>query len=215
MPAEPSKEWVFELTGGTLCLDFANTVSDRGDRATERLRDYFDLLSWSRQASALDDASVRSLGRGAALAPRRARLVLRHAIRLRECLYRLFSALARGEEPAPADVRFLNEALVVTLARARLVPIRGGFKWAWSHEVRALDRMLWPVVRSAAELLTSSERALVRECAARPCGWLFVDRSRTHQRRWCDMRTCGNRAKVRRHYERWKARRRAGRSRSA
>jgi predicted RNA-binding Zn ribbon-like protein len=58
------------------------------------------------------------------------------------------------------------------------------------------------VARAAADLLVSPERALVRECASGTCSWLFVDRSRTHQRRWCSMKTCGNRAKARRFYTR-------------
>jgi predicted RNA-binding Zn ribbon-like protein len=64
--------------------------------------------------------------------------------------------------------------------------------------------MLWPVLQSAAELLTSDEIHQVRECNSDRCTWLFVDRSRTHRRRWCDMKTCGNRAKARRHYQRTK-----------
>ena len=58
--------------------------------------------------------------------------------------------------------------------------------------------MLWPVARAAAELLTAEERVLVRQCGGDPCGWLFLDRSRKHNRRWCSMADCGNRAKARR-----------------
>ena len=70
----------------------------------------------------------------------------------------------------------------------------------------ALDRPLWPVLRSAAALLTSDDIARIRECAAERCAWLFIDHSRNRSRRWCDMRDCGNRAKARRHYARAKAR---------
>ena len=52
--------------------------------------------------------------------------------------------------------------------------------------------------------LTSEELDQVRECAGNTCGWLFVDMSRNHSRHWCDMRDCGNRAKVRRYYQRRK-----------
>ena len=76
------------------------------------------------------------------------------------------------------------------------------FSWTWDCNEEALDGVLWPVVRSAAELLTSEEAKLVRECASDTCTWLFVDRSRTHRRKWCDMAVCGNRAKARRHYQR-------------
>jgi predicted RNA-binding Zn ribbon-like protein len=42
----------------------------------------------------------------------------------------------------------------------------------------------------------------VRECANHDCGWLFLDLSRNRSRKWCDMSSCGNRAKVRRFRER-------------
>ncbi|MBI4413448.1 MAG: CGNR zinc finger domain-containing protein, partial [candidate division NC10 bacterium] len=79
------------------------------------------------------------------------------------------------------------------------------FAWRWTGDGQRLDRMLWAVTRSAADLLTSGELAAVRECEAETCAWLFMDRSRNRSRRWCDMKACGNRAKARRHYERKKA----------
>jgi predicted RNA-binding Zn ribbon-like protein len=63
----------------------------------------------------------------------------------------------------------------------------------------------WWVARSAAELLTSKELTSVRECAGYDCGRLFMDGTKNRSRRWCDMASCGNRAKGRRHYERRKA----------
>ncbi len=62
--------------------------------------------------------------------------------------------------------------------------------------------MLWLIADAAAALLTSPRLALVRQCSGEECTWLFVDTSKNHRRRWCDMRDCGNRAKARRHYER-------------
>jgi predicted RNA-binding Zn ribbon-like protein len=67
---------------------------------------------------------------------------------------------------------------------------------------KALDRPLWPVLWSAADLLTSARLAQVRVCADPRCGWMFLDVSKNRGRRWCAMENCGNRAKVRRHYER-------------
>ena len=65
--------------------------------------------------------------------------------------------------------------------------------------------MLWPVARSAADLLTSDDLGRVRECAGERCNWLFIDRSKNHSRRWCDMQDCGNVAKVRRYRSRKQA----------
>lgn len=96
----------------------------------------------------------------------------------------------------------LDGALPAALGRLRLVPGRKRFTWDWAGDVEALDRVLWPVVRSAAELLTSGDLDRVRRCAGDDCAWLFLDRSRNGSRRWCDMTVCGNRSKVRRFYRR-------------
>src|SRR5438270_5320885 len=92
--------------------------------------------------------------------------------------------------------------MIVSLERLR------GFAWGWAAPdaseaaAEALASPLRPILRSAAELLTSGERGDVRECAAGDCTWLFLDRSRNRTRRWCSMATCGNRAKAQRHYRR-------------
>jgi len=88
---------------------------------------------------------------------------------------------------------------------SRLTRQGDGFHWALARDV-ALDRPLWPIARSAVELLTSDDEVrLVRECASATCEWLFVDRTRNHSRRWCDMNDCGNRAKQKRLRERQSA----------
>jgi predicted RNA-binding Zn ribbon-like protein len=79
----------------------------------------------------------------------------------------------------------------------------GGLEWGWEHRDTELAWMLWPVLRSAAELMVTQERQRVGVCPG--CGWLFLDTSRSHNRRWCTMAVCGNRAKRRRHYRRERA----------
>ena len=194
----------FEFSGGTLCLDFANTVGDRPRCANDQLSNYDDLLEWADQAGILDDEERTALARRAAGHEDAARRTFHHAIELREAIYRTFSALAAGERPGPGEIAALNAALLEALPHLRLEPGETDYGWVWCGTDSSLDSPLWPVVRSAAELLTSKDTALVRECASETCSWVFLDRSRTHRRRWCDMKTCGNRAKARRHYERAK-----------
>jgi predicted RNA-binding Zn ribbon-like protein len=121
---------------------------------------------------------------------------------VREAIYHLLSAMAHGHPRDPVDVATLNDALGDALAHARLSPLPDGFAWDWGGaDPSALDQMLWPVVQSAVDLLTSPELERVGECADdRGCGWLFLDMTKNRSRRWCDMRDCGNRAKARRHY---------------
>jgi len=88
------------------------------------------------------------------------------------------------------------------LVRREVRPAGEGYTWVWKRTNAELDDVLAPVVESAAALLTSPDLSRVRECESETCGWLFIDRSRNRSRRWCDMTVCGNRAKVRRHYQR-------------
>jgi predicted RNA-binding Zn ribbon-like protein len=197
--------WLFELTGGRLCLDLANTIEGRErPQPKELLESYDDLLSWSEQAGVLAPGEVRRLRRLAARNPRQARSVLERARRVREAIYGIFSAVAAGRAPSAPALDALNDALPEALRRLRVVHSGAKYGWGWDGGEEALDRMLWPVVRSAADLLTSEERERVRECAAETCAWLFLDESRNRSRRWCDMSVCGNRDKARRHYRRHK-----------
>jgi predicted RNA-binding Zn ribbon-like protein len=200
----PQQPAPFELTGGALCLDFANTLGDRPRSTQEKLEGMKDLLRFSEQAGTLGAADRARLEREALDHPRLAREALGRAVAFREALYRIFAALAGGRRPGSADLEEVNRALGPALANLRVEPRGSGFGWSWSASPAGFDHLLWPVARSAAELLTSTEVDLVRECASEVCSWLFVDRSRTHRRRWCDMKVCGNRAKARRHYERRK-----------
>jgi hypothetical protein len=59
-----------------------------------------------------------------------------------------------------------------------LVPEQEGFAWDWAGRKQELDAMLWPVVRSAADVLTSEELQDVRVCASNDCGWVFLDTSK-------------------------------------
>lgn len=209
-PPDPRPESSFELSGGALCLDFANTLEDRLGDARERLRAYPDLLEFAVQTGSLEPETAESLARRGRRRPARAAEALRRAISLRETLFRIFAALAAGGPPPPAELRRLNRALPGALARLTLVGHGDRIEWAWTGPAEALDRPLWPVLRSAAELLTSDDRERVRECDSRTCSWLFLDCSRNRSRRWCDMKTCGNRAKARRHYRRRRGLRGAG-----
>ena len=86
---------------------------------------------------------------------------------------------------------------------AEIVQSEQGFAWSWAEDVPGAALVTWAVARSAADLLTSDQLGRVRQCADdRGCGYLFVDTSRNRSRRWCSMKSCGNRAKAKRHYER-------------
>jgi predicted RNA-binding Zn ribbon-like protein len=197
--ASPAKR--FRLVGGDLCLDFTNTVGGkRGVIARENLHVYRDFLSWSQQAGVVDSLRAERLARLAAERPEEASEVLKRAVELREAIYRIFAAIVERSAPADADLARLNSELAPALCRLQVGAAEHGFDWQWADDELRLEHPLGLVARAAAELLTNREDlAHVRRCEGDTCGWLFLDSSKNHSRRWCDMRDCGNRAKVRRH----------------
>lgn len=193
----------FEYLGGDPCLDFANTTDDRaGDRPQERLTDYGQLLLWGTGTGVITGRTAERLRQLAAAAPGKALTALREAVRLREAIHEIFSSVARRRAiPGPA-LASLNEHVRRAAAHAQLVRHNRRFTSEWLDPEDHLESMLWPVSRAAAELLTGPEIDHVRQCASETCSWLFVDRSKNHRRRWCDMKVCGNRDKARRYYQR-------------
>jgi predicted RNA-binding Zn ribbon-like protein len=199
-------ELEFDFSGGLLCLDFANTVSGRArERPKEQLNLYSDLVSWGREARLVTDLEAQRLLREARRRPGEAASVLERAVMLREGIFRIFSAVADGRSPDDADLAVLNAALSEALSWARIVQTPEGFAWDWADRGERLEQLIWPIARSAAELLTSPDLSRVRECAETGCAWLFHDTSRNRSRQWCDMKVCGNRAKARRHYARMRS----------
>jgi predicted RNA-binding Zn ribbon-like protein len=195
------------LLGERLCLDFANAVEGPiSQHPEEFLRSYADLVQWGWHAGALAEAEAGHLAAEAERRPADAAEVFGRALELREAIYRTFRAVARGEAPPQAELDRVREEYLAALGGARLVAGEGGYSWAWDDDPGALDRVLWPVARSAVELLTSAELGRVKECpGAGDCGWLFLDTSKNGTRRWCSMEGCGSRLKMRRQYAKRRA----------
>lgn len=193
------------LETGYLCLDFANTLDmHASDEPVESLFSYEDLVSWAADVGVLGPAMQEDLVRTAEQRQEEAGAVYARSIELREAIYRIFSAIAAQQSPGSADLAVLNRALAGASAHQVIVAAGDGYEWAWqAGDAQDLDQMLWPIARSAADLLTSADLDRVRECADEDgCGWLFYDTSRNRSRKWCSMESCGNRAKARRHYHR-------------
>jgi predicted RNA-binding Zn ribbon-like protein len=194
----------FDLVGGRLCLDFCNTHGSRSGAPEERFPTYGDVVGWAWRASVLNAEEAGRLARLAARNPTEALAVWERVLKLRAALQALFTAIAAGKRVRAGWLEALNEELASAMARSQVVPTESGFTWVWAQGGKALDSMLWPVSRSAADLLTEGPLTPIRVCEGRGCGWLFLDTSRNRTRRWCDMKICGNRAKARRHHERSK-----------
>lgn len=206
-PAEPARRHApqFELIGGLVCLDFVNTLDDRfSDHPKELLASYADLARFAQDAGIVSKRQADRLCAHCAQSPAAAQRVLQSAIRLREAMSEVFYAVVRGL-PLPKDsLAALNGFVQQAWQHASLAPSGDRFEWQFEPAQHDLESPLWPIARSAADLLASDRLQYVRACASETCEWLFLDESKNHGRRWCDMTKCGNRAKVRSFYSRQK-----------
>lgn len=192
-PARPA----FELRGGHPALDFVNTLDNRfaPGGASELLKDYADLVRFTLQTRVLQPAQARQLASRVAAAD--AAQALRAARQLREALASTFYGHLDGRSPSAADLRSLERHFHAAYQRLELHWQRPGMAWGWA-EGRQAQLPLWALARAASELVLSGAWARVCACGAQSCRWLFLDTSKNHTRRWCNMKVCGNRMKARR-----------------
>ena len=192
----------FQLIADHPALDFANTLDYRYEpsKSIEMLESVEDLLEFESQSGLLTATEARAIGRK--LHKQSAGKLLDSARELREVIERIFVAAADGRPVAKSDLDVLNARLEEASANRGIERRNNCFVWRWQEAARSGDGLLWRVAQSATELLTSPEIRFVRRCGAENCRWLFLDRSKNHSRRWCDMKICGNREKARAYYHR-------------
>lgn len=187
------------LVGGVLALDFVNTASGRESVGfRENLQSAADLVAWARHAAVLDGPAAMRLQRRCEDEPSFARRLLAEALRLRDAIYCLDAALAQNRGPAQDDVDMIAATHAACLGRGRLTTQDGGFGWTWTVESAPLEAILGPIAASAMAVITAADRARLKQCQGHHCGWLFLDTTKSNNRRWCEMEVCGNRAKQKR-----------------
>lgn len=168
------------FVGGNLALDYVGTLNERHTSRVEQLRAPADLSRWLVAAGVLDRA------------PEVTDDDLADAIGLREVLFALIEQRIDrpGEELRPAHLRRLNAAAahpepVVRLTTAGRITRTGD-----------LAAGLSAVARDAIALFDPAQDGVLKWCAEDSCTHPFLDRSRGHRRRWCEMAGCGDRAKA-------------------
>lgn len=178
------REWIEDdFVGGHPALDFVNTV-DGQDKSRDRTRltDWQDFQSWAL-ASGLFDTSPTTVDSD---------LLLMEIHELREVGFAVLNALAHGHEVPDEAEKLLMKKIRDALSRAAFVHRGEAFSWEASGQLSTVvvDRL----ALAFEALLRSDELKRLRECGR--CSWLFLDHGRGRGRRWCNMKTCGNRAKV-------------------
>ncbi len=194
----------FTFIGERLWLDFVNT--DGGAHAADELADFDALVVWLERATALDAERAQMMRRRAIQQPSGATAALVDARRVRAALRGLAE---RGAVAPPIRLDALAEInrVLGRSAGTRRLELRldGTFARSFVPVGDAFAGLMIPIVESAADALILSELARVRRCADPRCARVFHDSTKNAARRWCDMATCGNRAKAARHRARLKA----------
>jgi predicted RNA-binding Zn ribbon-like protein len=194
----PRDRHSFAFVAERLWLDFVNT--DATARGSDALVDFERFVHWLEAARVLDAERAAAMRRRAQQQPTGALAVLGDARRVRAVL-RLLAE--RGEDAREARLDALTEInrVLGRSAGTRRVELQpdGSFARAFVPVGDAFAGLLIPVVESAADALILGELARVRRCADQRCGRVFQDETKNGRRRWCDMATCGNRAKAARH----------------
>jgi len=211
---------LFELIAGNLCLDFINTLDNRPDsEPKELLENYHDLAHFAEDTGILTPKQLHDLSERVRLMSDEADDAVRRARDLREALHEIFSALMNRQTAPQLAMEKLNANLHDAALHSQLVQLKavqpkalesrafpeGHLVWRFDDPASSFNAILWPIARAAADLLASNDVALVRTCSSPACQWFFLDTSKNHRRRWCDMKVCGNRAKVRKFYAKRKA----------
>jgi predicted RNA-binding Zn ribbon-like protein len=201
-----SEQARFELCGGHPALDFVNSLDNRFREGgpIERLTEYGDFLRFAEQTTLLDARQVRRLA--SAVNPAAAARALRSARQLRETLAAAFYGSVDGHPLLAADLRTLERHLHSANEHRELrcdPPAensngRCAIRWDWGRFETNAELPVWILSQRAAQLMMSDAMERVRACGVETCRWLFLDTSKNHTRRWCNMRVCGNRVKARR-----------------
>lgn len=195
---------IFAFVAERLWLDFVNT--DGGTHSADSVGDFDSLVAWLETANALDAERAQMMRRRALQQPSGATAALVDARRVRAALRTLAE---RGAVAPPVRLDTLaeiNRVLGRSAGTRRLeMRVDGTFARSFVPVGDAFAGLMIPIVESAADALILGELQRVRRCADPRCARVFFDGTKNAARRWCDMATCGNRAKAARHRARLKS----------
>ena len=197
---------LFDLAGGHPALDLVNSLDNRfrSDGPNEMLASYPDLLRFMAESDLLTPQQVHVLGQ---IAGSEAAAATLHAVReLREATAGVCYALVAEKTPPPGDIQTLERCFLAANQHRELCwqppgqdpKAHANITWQWRRAESSPSLPTWMLSQAVAELLLSDRVTQIKTCDVATCRWLFLDTSKNHTRRWCNMRVCGNRMKARR-----------------
>ena len=196
--SERTENRIFELVGGHPALDLVNTLDwrFRDSGPEELMTDYRDMVRFAEQSGLMSNAQARRLIRNTSES--KAAQVIAAVRELREAAAQVLYGALDGDEAPASAVAQLESCFKAAQKAQRLHRAGARLAWELPQSASLPELPLWLLSLSAAELMTSDEMERVRACGNAECRWLFLDTSKNHTRRWCDMKICGNRMKARR-----------------
>lgn len=179
-------------------LDFVNTLENEKGGSVEHLRTADDAVAWLHGHDLLHRHMVDDLLARTSADPAAGEQLMRRIRRVRSALRELLDATVERRPPDSTALREVNRALR-TQYLYELVPASDGISLDHRHEGDPVDGALARLAETVARELTQGDAERLHICANDECRWVFFDTSAGGRRKWCDMSTCGNRAKVARH----------------
>jgi predicted RNA-binding Zn ribbon-like protein len=185
-------------------FDFLNTLDIDNGFPEEKLPTLDDALAWFVERGVIHrEGADRARAKVSTDADAAAR-DLEHVYQVRSALRDVASAIAEHRTPRASALNIVNRALHARQV-IELVAGPDGCSVDHRHIGDPIDDALARLAEPLVSELTGGRPERIRVCASDTCEWIFYDGSRTGRRRWCDMATCGNRAKAARHRARTKA----------
>ncbi|HEY6413975.1 MAG TPA: CGNR zinc finger domain-containing protein [Edaphobacter sp.] len=188
----------FQLVAAHPALDFINTLDWRFRECgpEELLKTYSDLVHFTEQSNLLTPTQTQHLLR--TVTNRKAAKVLGVSKELREALAETVYSRLDDRTPAANQLKILERQLQAARLHQKLHRKDSRVEWSLAGAEDAAELPLWLLSLSTSDLITSEATFMVRACDNPECRWLFLDTSKNHTKRWCDMKLCGNRMKARR-----------------
>jgi predicted RNA-binding Zn ribbon-like protein len=185
-----------------LFVTFANTLEYTRGIPSDHVAEPAALLGWLKENGLLSERGrameAQRLRRDPAEAQRR----LDRFRHLRSLVHAIAERVNDDHPPTRDQIRDLNHILRHGLHYHQLVSEADGARYSVTQVGDYLDQARATIASSLANFLAQDDPHRLRTCANDGCREVFIDRSPTGRRRWCDMRVCGNRAKVARHRSR-------------
>lgn len=178
------------LDGGVLCLDFINTVSDYTEHEPlNYITNEQEWLTWLKRVKLIEEDFCGF---------EKDSFSIYKIMSVRETLYKLFASYVREKVIEKKILSQFNKDFGWMNNHLKFISTGKEIKEVLDYNKLSANDYLLPIIRSAKDVLTSKLLKNIKECPN--CGWIFLDKTKSNTRRWCNMKACGNKIKTQKYY---------------